>query len=68
MAKSSDFATSAQRQSEELWNVSLFPLSFGAVPTTSTVRALENVDDRRSLESFRRPLRVSPRAVSVILP
>jgi hypothetical protein len=64
MANSSNFAKGAQRQGEELWNVSLLPLSFGTVSAAVRARELENVDERRSPESFPRPLRASQGSLS----
>ena len=64
------FAKAADRRANELWNVSLLPLSVSPDAHNAsqlTLGKLENIDERRSRESFRRPLRVSPEASSVIL-
>jgi hypothetical protein len=64
------FAKPAARWANELWNVSLLPSTAAneirAQPQL-TLGGLENIDETRSLESFRRPLRVSPQAASGIL-
>jgi hypothetical protein len=64
------FAKAADRRVNELWNVSLLPLSVSQDAQNAAappLGKLENIDERRSQESFRRPLRVSPEASSVIL-
>jgi hypothetical protein len=58
MSESSRFVGPGVREAEELWNVSLFPLPQGLTSELTPSR-LENVDERRSLERFHRPLRVS---------
>ena len=58
MSESSRFLAATAREAEELWNVSLFPLP-GRLTSELTPSGLENVDERRSLERFHRPLRVS---------
>jgi hypothetical protein len=67
MANSSNFAKGAQRQGEELWNVTLLPLAFGSVTKVVTLDAVENVDERRSSETFGHRLSVSRGRVSGIL-
>ena len=57
MSESSRFQGRAERQADELWNVSLFPVA----PVGNrdlTLGALENVDERRSRATFLRPLTV----------
>lgn len=58
MSESSRFSVTVARETEALWNVSLFP-AFRALEAELTPGGLENVDERRSREKFRRPLRVS---------
>ena len=58
MSESSRFVGTSAREAEELWNVSLFPLPRELAGEVTPSR-LENVDERRSLERFHRPLRVS---------
>lgn len=74
MTQSSRYATRSERWANELWNVSLLPApvanesgSFLARQTAESSpsttgaepRKLENLDERRSELSLRRPLRVS---------
>lgn len=58
MSESSRFCGASARESAALWNVSLFPAP-KPLEVELTPGGLENVDERRSLERFRRPLRVS---------
>ena len=70
MTNSTPFARSADKWASELWNVSLLPVgraSNDAGPGGPRLRLLENIDEGRSPESFRRPLVVEDEAVSVIL-
>jgi hypothetical protein len=57
MSESSRYAKAAERWANELWNVSLFPAPAGAT-SALTLSGLENLDERRRPESFRRPLRI----------
>lgn len=68
MNNSTQFARNSDRWTNELWNVSLLPVSRPSNDAAPTLRLLENLDERRSAESFRRPLVVETEAVSVILP
>jgi hypothetical protein len=65
-----NFAKQSESWANELWNVSLWPVA-GAADVANqnelTLTALENVDERRSVEAFLRPLRVSCERSSVIL-
>jgi hypothetical protein len=58
MTPTDKFANQAERWANELWNVSLLPLAPGDEPDLTQGR-LENIDERRRLETIRRPLRVS---------
>jgi hypothetical protein len=66
MSESSRFAREASRQADELWNVALFPLPQVDSPRL-TPGGLENADERRSVVTFLRPLRVSHESSSGIL-
>ena len=66
MSESSAYAKTADRWVNELWNVSLLPLST-AVAFDLTPSGLENLDERRTRESFRRPLRIGQDHSSGIL-
>ena len=61
MKQSSLFAKNADRWTNELWNVSLFPSSTRSPPDERelTPDRLENADGRRRQLSIHRPLRVS---------
>jgi len=58
MTQSSRFAKETDRWANELWNVSLFPVSTGH-ERELTPSGLENADEKRRQPSIRRPLRVS---------
>jgi hypothetical protein len=58
MTRTDKFSNQAERWANELWNVSLLPLS-PVGNSELTQSRLENIDERRRLESIRRPLRVS---------
>jgi hypothetical protein len=58
MSQSSRFASNTDRWADELWNVSLFPVS-KRDERPLTPNGLENIDERRRLTSIQRPLRVS---------
>jgi hypothetical protein len=58
MTRTDKFSNQAERWANELWNVSLLPLS-PVDERELTQSRLENIDERRRLESIRRPLRVS---------
>lgn len=68
MHNSMQFARNSERWTNELWNVSLLPVSRPSNDAPPTLRMLENLDEGRSAESFLRPLVVETEAVSVILP
>lgn len=61
------FARDADKWASELWNVSLLPVARASNDASAPLRLLENIDERRSAESFRRPLMVESQAVSDIL-
>jgi hypothetical protein len=58
MSQSSLFAKNTDRWTNELWNLSLFPVSTRD-ERELTPSGLENVDERRRHASIHRPLRVS---------
>lgn len=58
MAESKRFSGAGARETEALWNVSLFP-TFPLFEPDLTPGGLENADEKRSREKIRRPLRVS---------
>jgi hypothetical protein len=67
MTNSTQFARNTDKWASELWNVSLFPASRPSNDAKPQLLLLENIDEGRSPESFRRPLVVSSEAVSDIL-
>ncbi len=67
MTNSTQFASEADKWASELWNVSLLPVPQPLNDAGPRLRLVENVDEKRSAESFRRPLVVVSEAVSDIL-
>jgi hypothetical protein len=59
MSESSRFAKEPQRWVDELWNVSLFPVTTTAREQQLTLSGLENIGERRRTAAIHRPLRVS---------
>ena len=57
MSESSRFSQGTEHRADELWNVSLFPIS-STSEGELTLRGLENADERRSRLTIVRPLRV----------
>jgi len=58
MSESSRFTRETERWVNELWNVSLFPVSTPREERL-TMSGLENVGERRRTAEIHRPLRVS---------
>lgn len=58
MSESSRFAKETERWVNELWNVSLFPVS-APHEQALTTGGLENIGERRRTTEIHRPLRVS---------